>query len=113
MTRTPFVIAAGLFLALPAIAPAGELYHREKKQEHRIDQAEKKGQLSTKEAGKIDAKEAAIESERKEAMKDGKMSESERKSIRHEQKEANQEIYRMRHNKPHGTKENAAQETTK
>ena len=106
MTRTPLVVVLGLGLALPVVTSAGEIQQREKKQEHRVDQAKKKGQLSDKEAAKIDAKQQAIEQERKDAMSDGKMTDAERKSIRHEQKEANQQIYNMRHNKAHGTKDN-------
>ncbi len=71
---------------------------REANQEARIDQGIKSGQLTPKEAGRLEAQQTRIQ-QREERMKsDGRLTAGERKRLTRQQNRASRNIYRLKHN---------------
>lgn len=71
---------------------------RDANQQQRIEQGLQSGQLTTKEAGKLEREESHIEKMESNATKDGKMTNAERQRIERAENKASADIYRDRHN---------------
>jgi hypothetical protein len=71
----------------------------EAKEAKRINRGVKKGQLTPKETQRLLNQQITIESERRQAMADGKMTKREHADIRHDQKRLSHDIHTKRHNK--------------
>jgi hypothetical protein len=69
------------------------------KQERRIDQGVGSGQLTPREAGRLDAEQAKIKLDELRAKSDGNMTTKERAKLTREQNRASRDIYRLKHNK--------------
>lgn len=69
-----------------------------KRQQARIGQGVKSGELTKAETINLEAKEKAIHQEIKTARADGSVSASERKEIRKDQRQTSRAIYRKKHN---------------
>ncbi len=90
----------GIMAAGAALAGTSDpvIQQREANQEGRIEQGIKSGQLTPKEAGRLEAQQARIQ-QREERMKsDGNLTAGERKRLTREQNRASRNIYRKKHN---------------
>src|SRR5262245_23239593 len=84
-------------LALPA-AFGQRIPEREKKQQERIDQGTKSGELTKKEKARIEAKERKLKREVRRDRKDGPgLTAKERVKIEHQQDKLSQDIYKQKH----------------
>jgi hypothetical protein len=91
-------VAAGLLVAVPAgPAAAKSVQKREQKQEHRIQRGAKKGELTHKEAARLQSEQDRIAQERAADMADGKLSHDERRELKHDQQHASKQIHQQRH----------------
>lgn len=100
MTRTVTTICClALSAALASPSMAGHIKKREQREAARINKGTQRGQLTSKERNRLTNQESTIDSERRQAMADGKMTKRERTDIRHDQNRLNHDIYNKRHNK--------------
>ena len=72
---------------------------RQSKQEKRIDQGTTSGALTTKEATRLDKREAKIESHKVAAKADGKATVAERRKLKLEENHASRAIHRQKHDR--------------
>ena len=72
---------------------------RQANQEKRIDQGIASGALTTKEATRLDKREAKIESDKLAAKADGKVTGAERRKLQHEENHASRAIHRQKHDR--------------
>jgi len=89
-------IALGATLVPPALASIQKHEQRETK---RIQKGARRGQLTSKETQRLLNQQSVIETERRQAMADGKMTKREHQDIRHDQKRLSHDIRHKRHNK--------------
>lgn len=97
------VVAGALSLMVCGIALAGpiddpNIQKREQNQEKRIEQGVQSGQLTPKEAGKLEAKQAKIKQDEERMKADGKLTKAERRKLKREQNKASEKIYDKKHN---------------
>ena len=105
---TAIVLAVGVSAAF-AQAPATpkdplatpKIDYRQANQEKRINQGIASGSLTTREAAKLDKREAKIESNKLAAKSDGQITPAERHKLKHEQNQVSRAIKREKHD--HGT----------
>jgi hypothetical protein len=89
----------GATLALPALAQnTADVVQRNVNQQERIEQGLQSGQLTTKEASKLEKGEARIEKMEQRADADGKMTDAEKRRIEQAQNKESQQIYQDKHN---------------
>jgi uncharacterized protein HemX len=74
------------------------IQQREQNQQQRIQQGVKSGELTPREAGRMESRQARITQNEERMKADGKLSRSERKKLAHEQNRASRNIYRKKHN---------------
>jgi len=86
----------GFALAGPTDDP--KIQKREQNQEKRIQQGEQSGQLTPKEAGRLEAQQTKIKQDEERMKADGKLTKAERKKLKREQNHASKNIYRKKHN---------------
>ena len=70
---------------------------RQANQERRIEQGEKSGALTPKEAGKLEKGQAHVQRMENKAVADGKATAKERKHIEHAQDKQSKKIYHEKH----------------
>lgn len=99
-------VGASAFAQAPAapVAPKDPLAtpkidQRQVNQEKRIDQGIKSGALTSKEAGKLEKREAKIESDKIAAKADGKVTKAERRKLNREENHASRAIHRQKHDR--------------
>jgi len=100
--KTTAVASLGVMLvAGAAFAGADDpvIQKREQNQERRIQQGEKSGELTPKEAGKLEAGQTKIKQDEQKMKADGKLTKEERRKLTREQNKAGKDIYRKKHNK--------------
>jgi hypothetical protein len=110
MTRTlalTGVIALGLAFAAYAQTPGSEV-QRNLNQQQRIEQGLQSGQLSTREAAKLERGEAQIERMESNAMKDGTLSPAEKARIRKAQNAESAAIDKQKHDAQKGNPASAS-----
>lgn len=90
------VLTAGALYAGPTDDP--RIQQREQKQEQRIDQGVKSGQLTPGEAGRLERQQAKIKQDEARMKSDGKLTKKERAKLTREQNRASKNIYRKKHN---------------
>lgn len=98
-----FMTAGALALMMSGIAMAGPtddpgIQKREQNQEKRIQQGVQSGQLTPKEAGRLEAQQTKIKQDEERMKADGKLTKAERKKLKREQNRASDNIYRKKHN---------------
>lgn len=71
---------------------------REQNQEKRIQQGVQSGQLTPKEAGRLETQQTRIKQDEERMKADGKLTKAERKKLKREQNRASRNIYRKKHN---------------
>ena len=99
-------VGASAFAQAPAapVAPKDPLAtpridQRQVNQEKRIDQGIKSGALTPQEAGKLEKREAKIESDKIAAKADGKVTKAERRKLNREEHHASRAIHRQKHDR--------------
>jgi hypothetical protein len=109
------LIGTGLFLLATApVFAAGpatsEVVQRDLNQQQRIEQGLQTGQLSTREAGQLEAREKRIDHVEAHDLKDGKLSPAETAQINRMENRTSAQIYKDKHNAVHGNPESASSE---
>ncbi len=74
------------------------IQQREQNQEKRIDQGVASGQLTPREAGRLETKEARIQQNEARMKADGNLTVRERRKLNRQQNQASRAIYRKKHN---------------
>ncbi len=70
---------------------------RQVNQQRRINQGVKSGELTRREAGKLQAQQAKVQRTKTKAKADGVVTQGERAKIHHQQNAASRNIYRQKH----------------
>jgi len=89
-------MTAGIACAAPTDDPG--IQQREQNQQQRIQQGIGSGQLTPREAGRLEAGQARIEQRESRMKADGVLTRSERRKLTREQNRASRAIYRKKHN---------------
>jgi Tfp pilus assembly protein FimT len=95
-------LAVAAAFALPALAQTQStprIDQRQANQERRIEQGEKSGALTKKEAKKLEKGQAHVQKMENKAVADGKVTAKERERIEHAQNKQSREIYKQKHDK--------------
>lgn len=90
------ILAAGASSAL-----GGSIQKHHANEQRRINQGVHKGQLTGKEAHRLQNQQGVIDAERRQARDDGRITRPERRDIRHDQKRLSKDIRHKRHNNKH------------
>ena len=93
-------LAVAAAFALPALAQTQStprIDQRQANQERRIEQGEKSGALTKKEAKKLEKGQAHVQKMENKAVADGKVTAKERERIEHAQNKQSREIYKQKH----------------
>lgn len=89
-------------LAITSIAQAQDrtpvINHRQHRQERRINQGVRSGELTRNETRHLRGDERRIGEQRRMAMSEGRMNHAERAHLRHEENRTSRAIYRDKHN---------------
>ena len=104
-------VAAGLAACTITAAYAqntADVVQRDVNQQNRIEQGLKSGQLTTKEAGKLEREESQIDKMESNALKDGKMTNAEKRRIERAENQASKDIYREKHDAQTGNPNSAS-----
>ncbi len=105
-------IAAGLVACAIATAAsaqtAADAVQRDVNQQNRIEQGLKSGELTTKEAGKLEREESRVDKMEANALKDGKMMPAERRRIARAQNKVSKDIYQEKHDAQTGDPNSAS-----
>src|SRR5438093_11318114 len=105
--HTTIAAALGLAFCAAAFAQAGTV-QRDVNQQQRIEQGLKSGQLTTREAGKLEREEGRVERDQARAMQDGKLSPAEKARLAREQNKVSRDIYREKHDAQTGKPNSAS-----
>jgi uncharacterized membrane protein YebE (DUF533 family) len=98
------LIAAALvtLVAIPAFAQSTpRIDAREARQEDRIEQGEKSGQLTPRETARLERGQAHVQTMEANAKADGVVTNQERARISHAQDVQSRDIYRQKHDAQH------------
>ena len=79
-------------------ALAGRVVHRQVRQQKRIHQGVRSGELTRRETRSLEKDQFKIQRYKKKAWRDEKLTPKERMRLEHGQDRANRHIYRMKHN---------------
>jgi len=96
MKRLAIAVALSALFSGAAFAQQGNL-QRDANQQQRIEQGVKSGQLTDKEAARLEKREAHIQRTQARAMSDGTETKAEKAHIAREQDRASRAIYRQKH----------------
>ncbi|HSU77892.1 MAG TPA: hypothetical protein VLI89_12510 [Burkholderiales bacterium] len=107
ITHTAIAAALGLAFCGAAFAQAGTV-QRDVNQQQRIEQGLQSGQLTTKEASKLEREESRVERDQSRAMQDGKLTPAEKSRLAREQNQVSRDIYRDKHNAQTGNPNSAS-----
>ena len=90
-------VAVASLLVMASLALAqGEIERRQARQQKRIDQGVKSGELTRKEARKLEKREAKIEKDKLKAEADGKLTAKEKVKLNKELDKESRKIYRQK-----------------
>ncbi len=92
------VAVALLGFTAPHLAEAGVFKNREVRQQKRIEQGVKSGELTARETARLEQEQAKIEADREKALADGTLTGKEKARLTREQNRASRHIYRAKHN---------------
>jgi hypothetical protein len=87
---------------------AADTVQRDVNQQNRIEEGLKSGQLSTKEAGKLEREQSHVEKMESNALQDGKMSNAEKQRIERAENKASKDIYSEKHDAQTGNPNSAS-----
>ena len=100
MKLTYAALAVGALVSTSVMAQNTQsVIQRDVNQEKRIEQGVKSGELTTKEASKLERDESRVDKVEAKALSDGKLTNTEKRSIEQEQNKVSKEIYREKHNR--------------
>jgi hypothetical protein len=93
---------AGTAFAQTTTPPAGSsltpgIDKRQANQERRIEQGVKSGELTKKEAARLEKREAKLQADKEKATADGKVTKKERQQLNREADRDSKAIYRQKH----------------
>jgi hypothetical protein len=111
MKRTHTLIAAAvaaLFVGGAFAQTTATEVQRNVNQQKRIEQGLKSGELSTKEAAKLEKEEAKVNRDESRALRDGKLSASEKAKIQAEQNKVSEDIHKDKTNDIKGNPNSAS-----
>jgi hypothetical protein len=91
----------GIASAVSAQTATPNVTKRQKNQQERIAQGVNSGQLTPKETGHLEAREAKIQQDKKAAKADGTVTHAERTKLQHEENRTSHAIYRQKHDAQH------------
>lgn len=101
-TKLVFGVCSTIILAAAAVyaGPTDDpiVQKREQNQEKRIEQGVKSGELTPREARKLEAQQAKIKQDETRMKSDGKLTKAERAKLTREQNRSSKNIYRKKHN---------------
>jgi uncharacterized membrane protein YebE (DUF533 family) len=92
------ILTFGIVLTISSLG-FGQINKRQQKQDNRVDQGIKSGQITKKENAKIEMKQAKIQHMENQARADGKVTKKEKAAITKEQNEASRQINSKKTNK--------------
>ena len=94
------ILPAALFFALAANSQTAtpEVTKRQVNQQERIHEGKKSGELTKKEAAKLEVREAKIQHDKKVAKSDGVVTPAEKAKLNREENRTSRAIYRKKHN---------------
>jgi len=87
---------------------AADVVQRDVNQQNRIEQGLKSGQLTTKEAGKLEREESRVDKMEANALKDGKMTAAEKQRIERAENKVSKDIYQEKHDAQTGNPNSAS-----
>lgn len=97
-----FIIAAVFILSAAGTGHAQTddpvIKAREKRQQERIAKGIESGQLTPKEAAKLEKQQAKIRNDERKMKADGKLTKQERQQLKKEENKASRNIYNKKHN---------------
>ena len=100
------LIVSGLLLLGIALGSAQtatpHVTKRQLKQQARIEQGAKSGELTAGETKRLELQQAKIQADKRKAKSDGTVTPAERAKLAREQNRANRKIYRLKHNDKSG-----------
>ena len=96
LTMAAATIALFGIAGLP-LAEGGTILRREARQQKRIEQGVKSGELTAEETAKLEREQAKIEADREKALSDGTITKKEKARLTREQNRASRHIYREKH----------------
>lgn len=103
MKKVPYaaavILACFAFSAVAQTSSTPRIDQRQENQERRIEQGQKSGQLTGKEAARLEKGQARVQKMEDKAAADGKVTAKERARIEHAQDRQSRKIYRQRHDK--------------
>jgi len=107
--KTGTAVAIGLLFAGAALAQTtGSTVQRDVNQQERIEQGLQNGELTTREAGQLERREATVDKMQSNALKDGSLSPAEQARLRRAQDKVSSDIYRDKHNAAQGNPSSAS-----
>jgi len=107
MKRLIIVTAVGALFSGAALAQQGTV-QRDVNQQNRVEQGLQSGQLTTKEASKLEGEEARIQREQARDLKNGNLSPAEKQRLAREQNQVSRDINRLDNNKATGNPNSAS-----
>lgn len=102
ITSLAGICAATIFMAAPLYAgPTDDpgVQNRKKNQQTRIDQGVNSGDLTRKEAARLEREQAKIKKDEERMKSDGTLTKKERKKLHREQDRASKHIYKEKHDR--------------
>ncbi len=98
LIKTGIAIVVGGMLPLAAFADdASSVVQRDVNQQQRIEQGLKSGELTTREAAKLEREESRVDKMEANALKDGKLTDQEKRRLDNAQDRVSRDIYREKH----------------
>jgi FtsZ-binding cell division protein ZapB len=91
------LVGSTLFLLSPLCLNAGSVKERQKNQQGRIYQGIETGQLTRREARKLEEEQFHIQRDKQRAWRDGELTRRENRHLRKDQNRASRDIYRQKH----------------
>ncbi len=91
------VMMISLFIPVDMVQ-AGRAGNRQIKQQKRIHQGLKSGELTRREATRLEREQHRIQKTKQKALKDGELTPEERLRLERQQNQTNQHIYHLKHN---------------
>lgn len=109
MSKSVAALSFGaLFSTLAFGQTADPMFQRNINQQQRIEQGLESGQLNTREAARLERKEAVINRMESNALRDGTVSEAEKQRIDRAQDKVSRDIYREKHDAQTGNPDSAS-----
>lgn len=85
-------------MLMAAVASAGPVQRREGRQQARIAQGVRSGELTPRETNRLEREQRGVERRREHALADGQIGPRERAGLQRAQNRASRDIHRLKHN---------------